>query len=346
MKKESGLKGLVIALAAVIILIAASKIISSFGSGNKDSISYVYDEAGVLSASTEKHIISSNASLQRQCGGQIVVACLKTTGDKDIADYATEMFSKLQIGDSKKNNGVLILLSIEEDAYWMLQGKGIEEVLSSGIMKLMMNEYLEPYFAGKNYDEGVKSLFNALIEHFEAMYSITVTTSGYSGSASASTGNPLDEPQSGQTHASVSSFLSGIAGAIVKILIFIAVAIVIIVILVIIAAFAGRGGSGTNSTPGSGSGATRTFVSTRRSTPGRFGLNTGGMRSNPIQRNYSGFTGFNGSRTSGGRSGGWFNGSGRSSSGNVFSGGSRGSSGSGGFSGGGGSSRGGGAGRR
>ena len=326
MKDGSKLKGLGIALAVIIVLIAGTRIISSF-SGSKTTIkSYVYDEAGVLSDATEKYIVSVDASLERQCGAQIVVACLKTTGDTDIADYATELFNKLKIGDSKKNNGVLVLLSIEEDAYWVLQGKGIESVLSSGIIKLMLNEHLEPSFAIKDYDSGVKELFDALIDHFEAMYSITVNANASNGSGNASHSNPMDEEQSGGLFSSIAALAGRVAGLIGKILAFAAVAIVVIVVLVIIAAFAGRRDSRTETRTAGvrinpvrtdfGHGRTVSMNSRNRTGPGN-------SRSSP-----EGFTHASGglSRPAGGRS----------------SGGSTGQ----GFSGGGGFSRGGGSGRR
>ena len=240
MKKGSGLRGLGIALAVIIALIAGARLISSLSDSKTVAGSYVYDEAGVLSDATEKHIVAADASLERQCGAQIVVACLKTTGDTDIADYATELFNKLKIGDSRKNNGVLVLLSIEEDAYWVLQGKGIESVLSSGIIKIMLNEHLEPFFAVKDYDSGVRALFDALIQHFEAMYSITVSANASNAGGNASHSNPMDEEQGGGISAALTSLIGRIAGLIGKILAFVAAFIVIIVIIVIVAAFAGR----------------------------------------------------------------------------------------------------------
>ena len=49
---------------------------------------YVYDEPSVLSLTTEDHIITQNEKLYAACGAQIVIACVNTTGDTDIADFA------------------------------------------------------------------------------------------------------------------------------------------------------------------------------------------------------------------------------------------------------------------
>lgn len=135
---------------------------------------YVLDSAGVLDISTENRIVRINADLDKKCGAQIAVVCIDTTGNIDIADYSLCLFEKWGIGDSKKRNGVLVLISVKDSNYWLLQGNGIEEELPSGILKLMAGKYLEPKFAEGDIDGAVNDIFDALIDHFEAMYSITV----------------------------------------------------------------------------------------------------------------------------------------------------------------------------
>lgn len=135
---------------------------------------YVYDEAGVLSEAVKEHIINSSYDLSQKSGAEIIVACVNTTGLTDIADYAYEMFNTWKIGGKDKNNGVLLLLSIDEQDYWCLQGEGLEKTLSSGKIKLILNEYLEPDFARGDYDTGVLATYNALLGELEAAYGIDV----------------------------------------------------------------------------------------------------------------------------------------------------------------------------
>ena len=131
---------------------------------------YVYDEPSVLSLTTEDHIVTQNEKLYAACGAQIVIACVNTTGDTDIADFADEMFNQWKIGSSQQNNGVLVLLSIEEDDYYAVQGRGLENLLSTGTLKLMLDEYLEPHFAAKDYDAGALAIFDALYAFVAEIY--------------------------------------------------------------------------------------------------------------------------------------------------------------------------------
>ncbi len=134
---------------------------------------YVLDEPGVLDAATEDYIIAVNDSLCAQTGAQVVVVCVHTTGLASTDTYAYDLFNQWQIGDKQKNNGVLILLTVGEEDYWMLPGKGLEESFSGGIVKLMLNRYLEPDFAAGDYDAGVRKLFDAVVDHLEVQYSVT-----------------------------------------------------------------------------------------------------------------------------------------------------------------------------
>ena len=103
---------------------------------------YVYDTAGVLSQETEDYIIAKNISLYDQCGSQMVVVCVGSTGSTSITDYAKEIFSSWGIGDSEKNNGVLLVLAIEDNDYYMLQGEGIKSSFPTSEIKLLLTDNL------------------------------------------------------------------------------------------------------------------------------------------------------------------------------------------------------------
>ncbi len=295
---------------------------------------YVYDEANVLDPEIEEYIIGKNADLYNKCGGQIVVACVNTTGYVDIKDYALSLFNKWGVGSSVRNNGILILLSIGEDDYWVLQGEGLEDLIQSGTVKLMLDEYLEPYFASKRYGEGVRALFDAFISEYEQIYSISTVQLPADAIESyvpeTSDLSAESEPLSLWRIISIISLV--IVGFTVAVIVLIVIISIVITLFIIIAS-AFSAGSGTpfrghiNVNPHS-------FRPT-----GTF--HTGGFR-------FGGYTG--GSHHGGGFHGGGFHGGGFTggSHGGGFSGGSHGGGFSGGshHSGGGGFSRGGGAGRR
>ena len=269
---------------------------------------YVLDTTGVITSETRNHIVSRNDALFAMTGAQVVVACVSSTEGMDIGDYATQMFNKWGIGSAEKNNGVLILLSISDDNYWILQGKGLEDLLSSGTLKQMVNTDLEHHFAAKEYDAGARSMFDSVVSHLSSVYNVDLNNwSGAPGSFTQG-GTEIRE-ESGST---------------VDILIW---AVLIVIVILMIAAYFNSASGGSNHHGGSGGHRrprTRTYVGP-----------TYGYGGYPRPRPMPPRGGSYGPRP-GGFSGGSRGG---------FSGGSRGGF-SGGRSGGGGISRGGGVGRR
>lgn len=158
---------------------------------------YVADFANVLERETEDHIIHFNDALYQATGAQIVVATVDFLDGAEIEDYAYRMFNQWQIGDKDKNNGVLLLLVIGEENYWIVQGKGLEKTLSSGTLDGLLQEYLEPDFARADYDAGVRKTFDALIGQMESIYGIRFDSSGVSAVDSGEGEEPVRNESTG-----------------------------------------------------------------------------------------------------------------------------------------------------
>lgn len=306
---------------------------------------YVLDEAGVISAETEKRIIYNNDLLYDACGAQLVFVTVNTTGSESIDDYCYDLFNEWGIGSSEENNGFLVLLAIDDDNYYALPGSGLEERFSAGDIKLMLDDYLEPDFAAKDYDSGVRLLFDNLFNEISDMYSAGLTATAPTGSVSTSDTSDIrsiaaqkvdredrsfyaDESRSGSFF--VGNLFSGVFSLIRGIIMFAFIIIFIVIIVLISRPRRPRGGMHTpppplhrtifrmGPRPGAGPRPPHNHAG-----PGAFGGRpSGGSRPSGFGGSRSG--GFGGSRGGGaGRSGGF----------------------GGGRSGGGGGSRGGGAGR-
>ena len=170
----------------LIMLLVSLPVLASAAYGGVISQSdsfYVADEADVISSDTEKYIIEKNAELEQLCGGQIVVATVDFLDGMDIEDYAYKLFKDWKIGDEDKDNGILLLLAIGEENYWCMQGKGLENALTSGDIDDILWNYLEDDFASGDYDSGVRSVFDALYDSVADIYG---TGGEYDGSGSGS----------------------------------------------------------------------------------------------------------------------------------------------------------------
>lgn len=157
---------------------------------------YVQDVAGVLERDTVDHIVSQNKKLSNATGAAIVVVTVDFLNGKDIADYALEVFNDWGVGDAKKNNGVLILLAIGEEDYYVLQGSGLQSVLPASTLGEYSWNYLENDFDNEDYDAGTRKLFDALYQWFEDYYASDFNAAGGTSTAPG-VAAPPSHPQSG-----------------------------------------------------------------------------------------------------------------------------------------------------
>lgn len=158
-------------LLAVIVLLGGT--VLAFGAPTipePTEVFYVGDFAGVLTQGTVDHIVEKNGELYERSGAQIVVVTVEFLGGADIEDYARLLFNRWEIGDGERNNGVLLLLATGEENYWCMQGKGLEQKLSSGRIDDLLYDYLEDDFAVGDYDEGVVKVFDALYKEVSKLY--------------------------------------------------------------------------------------------------------------------------------------------------------------------------------
>ena len=155
---------------------------------------WVEDYADVLSSSTEAYIQEYSQRLADEHSACIVVVTVDfVTGTME--DYALAIFNQWKIGDASLNNGVLLLLSIGDDDYYMMIGRGLEKSFSISKIQDLLDVYLEPDFANKDYDAGVKSVFAHTYDYMQ--YHI------YGGSSSGGD----DGGGSGSSYSAFSAFI-------------------------------------------------------------------------------------------------------------------------------------------
>ena len=94
---------------------------------------YVNDYANILSNETEKNIMKYSVSLEEKTAAQIVVATVKSLEGESVEEYANKLFRTWRIGDKEKNNGVLILISVEDRKIKIEVGYGIIKIVYSFI---------------------------------------------------------------------------------------------------------------------------------------------------------------------------------------------------------------------
>lgn len=124
---------------------------------------FVNDYADVLSVQTEQQIQSTAVALYNETTAQVCVLTIDSLDGEDISEYSVEVFRDWNIGDTQKDNGVLILLSIDDRELWVTTGYGVEGTLTDTRLGQFRDTYAFPYYHEDNFDEGTLQLFNAIV---------------------------------------------------------------------------------------------------------------------------------------------------------------------------------------
>ena len=158
-------KRLCAVFAALMVLVSCAA-----AAPDKPESGFVADEANVLSAGTIEHINEYNEILYSNTGAVIAIATVKNTGGREIDDFTYRLFNDWGVGDRKESNGLLLLLDIEGDNYFLAPGEKLAKILDEDDLWYFLDGYLEDDFAAKDYDAGVRKVFDALYDWYEGYY--------------------------------------------------------------------------------------------------------------------------------------------------------------------------------
>lgn len=88
---------------------------------------------------------------------EIAVVVLQSIGNKVPKEFATELFNYWKIGDKNLNNGLLVLLVMDQRRVEFETGYGVEQVLTDAVCYQIQQENMVPYFKSGDYDMGILS---------------------------------------------------------------------------------------------------------------------------------------------------------------------------------------------
>ena len=116
---------------------------------------YVQDYANLLSSQTKATINSVSRDLDSKTKAQVVVVTVPSLNGQPIEDYSLELLRTWGIGDKEKNNGVLILVALNDRQSRIEVGYGLEGALPDGLTGRIQDQAMIPSFSSGNYDQGI-----------------------------------------------------------------------------------------------------------------------------------------------------------------------------------------------
>lgn len=145
----------VVASALSVVLLAAAGVTSTFGQELPAPVGNVNDFAEVLDNAQHETLEGQLAELERATSAEVAVATIKSLDGRSVEDYATALFKNWGIGKRGRDNGVLILVAVDDRVMRIEVGYGLEGVLPDGLTGAIMRETFLPRFRANDYPAGI-----------------------------------------------------------------------------------------------------------------------------------------------------------------------------------------------
>jgi uncharacterized protein len=141
---------------------------------------FVTDNANILEPSEESQLESILSSLNEKGAAQYAVVTIQSLEGRDIQGAAFEMANGV-LGEQGKNNGLLLLVAVDDREYRFEVGRGLEPTLPDIVVGRIGRDYLVPHFREGNYGFGIieasKAIEARLLSQNESEYYVTDETS-------------------------------------------------------------------------------------------------------------------------------------------------------------------------
>lgn len=136
---------------------------------------YVTDAAQVLSETTRVSLEMELAALDASTTEQVALVTVPDMGGDYIEHYAAALFEKWGIGQAKEDNGVLLVLAIQERKLRIEVGYGLEGALPDSVASRIITDDMTPLLKAGDYDgaveKGVADIISAIRGEYAAQES-------------------------------------------------------------------------------------------------------------------------------------------------------------------------------
>lgn len=144
----------------------------------------VNDVAGILSPAEKEALERKLVSIDDSSSNQIAVVILPTLDGYPIEDYATKLFRDWGIGNKKTNNGILLLLAINDRKVRIEVGYGLEGAIPDITANNIIDNDIKPAFRARAYYDGIDKATDDIAKAAVGEYKVARAKKGKGSSGS------------------------------------------------------------------------------------------------------------------------------------------------------------------
>ena len=140
----------------------------------------VHDEAQILSPQTVQQLEQQLKLYEDSTSNQIAILIINSLEGEVLEDYSLRVaHNEWKLGQAKNDNGVLLLIAVEDRKMRIEVGYGLEGVLTDATCNQIIRNEMAPNFRRGDYDAGVILAINAMVRAIGGEY-VADDTSGSS----------------------------------------------------------------------------------------------------------------------------------------------------------------------
>lgn len=130
----------------------------------------VNDFAGALSTQERARLEQKLTAYNDSTSTQITIVIVKTTEPYPIGDFAFQVGRKWGVGQSQKNNGLVLAWATQTRKVYIATGYGLEGAIPDAIAKRIIANDIIPAFKEKRYFDGLDAATTEIIQRAQGEY--------------------------------------------------------------------------------------------------------------------------------------------------------------------------------
>lgn len=149
----------------------------------------VNDFAGVLNTSLRDKLENRLADFERRSSNQFFIVILSRLPEgEELDDFSTRLYEKWRPGLADKDNGLMIVVAMQERKVRIEVGYGLEDVITDAQAGAVIRDYIRPFFKKRDYYGGLNAALNVLMPAAEGKYQIPLKKKKTKGKDSSLSG--------------------------------------------------------------------------------------------------------------------------------------------------------------
>lgn len=129
---------------------------------------WVSDPAGLIEAADTSGINALITHIERKTGAEIAVVVLPSIGQAVPKDFATELLNTWHVGKKDRDNGLLLLIVLDQHRWEIETGYGMEGDLPDAVCKRIGEESLVPALRAGRMGDGIYEAVSAIARRLGA----------------------------------------------------------------------------------------------------------------------------------------------------------------------------------